>query len=67
MKIVFKPEFGNVSHIRIVEMIKEVEKKEKLLEKRMEEYQVLRGLKQEIRTLTEQVENEISKIHGKNN
>jgi hypothetical protein len=48
-------------------MIKEVEKKEKLLEKRMEEYQVLRGLKQEIRTLTEQVENEISKIHGKNN
>lgn len=54
-EINFKPEFGNPEHIRIANTIGLLTKKEKELEKRTDEYMILRSLKKEISDLKKEV------------
>lgn len=61
IEIKFKPEFGNEEHIKIVEMIGELRKKEELLAKKINEDTRIRNLTKEVKELLDQINREIQK------
>ncbi len=65
VEIDFKPEIGNVDHIRIVEMIGDIHKKMSLLKKKNEAKVGAETLEKEIQTDLMELENQVKFINRK--